>query len=348
MDRKNRKRRNLNNIIVFICCFGFVAGIVTSCILMFLWGANLPSEDIIRTNAKKVLFNVIFIGFLLTLIGYIYKKVFIERPIVRILEITDKIKGGDFSARAKNYKNLDVLYDFNMIIDNINLMAQELSGVETLRTDFIANVSHELKTPLAVIQNYSTMLQLPDLTDEMRLEYAKKITDSSKKLTALITNILKLNKLENQQILPESTVFNLTEQICKSMLEFEDIWEEKEIGISTDFDDITVKSDAQLLSIVWHNLFSNAVKFTDKGGKIYVSIKKENNKAVVTVKDTGCGIPKNVKGHIFEKFYQGDTSHSSEGNGLGLALVKRIMDLTGNEIEAESEEGFGSTFTVRI
>ena len=224
-----------------------------------------------------------------------------------------------------------------------------MSGIETLRTDFISNVSHELKTPLSIIQNYGTLLQQPDLPEERRMEYAKTVTDASRRLANLITNILKLNKLENKQIYPTQTVYNLGEQLCECLLTFENIWEEKSIEINTDLaEDIQIKSDAELLSLVWNNLFSNALKFTPNGGCVSVSLWAEPGYAVVKVSDTGCGISPEVGAHIFEKFYQGDTSHATQGNGLGLALVKRVVDIVEGDISVSSKIGKGSSFTVKI
>ncbi|MBQ8038612.1 MAG: HAMP domain-containing histidine kinase, partial [Lachnospiraceae bacterium] len=223
------------------------------------------------------------------------------------------------------------------------------SSTETLRTDFIANVSHELKTPLAVMQNYGTLLQKPGLPEEKRVEYARAVTDASRRLADLISNILKLNKLENQQIFPDGTTYDLSEQLCECLLAFEDIWEKKELEIDTDMEDgIFVKADPEIMSLVWNNLFSNAIKFTENGGKVTLSLKADEDFAYVQVSDTGCGISKEVGMHMFDKFYQGDTSHATQGNGLGLALVKRIMDITGSDISVESELGRGTTFTVKM
>ena len=235
------------------------------------------------------------------------------------------------------------------IIECINKMAKELSGVETLRNDFVANVSHELKTPLAVMQNYGTLLQAPDISDEKRIEYAKAVTDASRRLADMMTNILKLNRLENQQIYPKSETYDLSEQLCECLLQYENIWESRNIDIDTDIEEnIFVSADAELLSLVWSNLFSNAFKFTESGGKVTLSLSADHRYAIVKVKDTGCGIPAEVGSHIFEKFYQGDTSHATQGNGLGLALVKRVVDIMQGEISVESTVGVGSTFTVKI
>lgn len=228
-------------------------------------------------------------------------------------------------------------------------MSEEIKGVETLRTDFIANVSHELKTPLAAINNYGTLLQSPDLTEEKRIQYAKSVTDASRSLANLITNILKLNKLENQQLYPVSKPYNLSEQLCECLLSFEDVLERKNLAIDTDIEEnIMINADAEMLSLVWNNLFSNAIKFTEMNGKISVILKKENGVAEVLVGDTGCGMSSETGRHIFEKFYQGDTSHAAKGNGLGLSLVKRVVDITNCEISVQSELGKGSKFTVKL
>ena len=228
-------------------------------------------------------------------------------------------------------------------------MAAELSSVETLRTDFIANVSHEMKTPLAVMQNYGTLLQTPDLPEEKRIEYAKAITDASRRLADMMTNILKLNRLENQQIYPNLTTFDLGEQLCESLLQYESTWERKNIEIETDIaEGVFVSADAELLSLVWNNLFSNAFKFTEDGGKVTLTLTADEKYATVKVTDTGCGMSAGVGAHIFEKFYQGDTSHQTQGNGLGLPLVKRVVDIMQGEIGVESAVGVGTTFTVKI
>ena len=228
-------------------------------------------------------------------------------------------------------------------------MAQALSGIETLQTDFIANVSHELKTPLAVMQNYATLLNQPNLSQEDRVQYAKQIAQSSRHMADMITNILKLNKLENQSIFPASQTYDLGEQLCECLLGFEDIWEKKEIEIETELEDeILVTADPELLSLVWNNLFSNAFKFTDSGGTVSLRLSSLEEMVQVQVSDTGCGMSPDVGAHIFEKFYQGDTSRAQHGNGLGLALVKRVIDIVGAEISVQSEPEVGSTFTVTI
>lgn len=334
----------------FALNFLMISFVVTCCMLLFLsqlqnaMGTEFSKSEI-ESAAKLTFGNVMLISLLFTLLNGAVSWFTVQKPIRRIIKVVEKIMSGDFSARIP----LRGESSFNVIADYINKMAEELSGIETLRTDFVANVSHELKTPLSIIQNYGTMLQAPDLSEENRLEYAKTITASSKRLADLITNILKLNRLENQQIFPEKRVYDLGEQLCECMLNFESAWEEKSIDIITDIEDgVLVNSDPELLSLVWNNLISNAVKFTDSGGAVSLSLKTEGELAAVEVSDTGCGISPEVGQHIFEKFYQGDTSHATKGNGLGLALVKRVADITGCEITVTSEMGKGSAFTVKL
>jgi signal transduction histidine kinase len=311
-------------------------------------GLTLTGEDLNKAS-KLTFLNVVAISLLFTVIDSIRRYFAIERPIKKIGEAAERIIEGDFSVRIPRLNEAYGENSLNRVIDCFNKMAEELSGTETLRTDFIANVSHELKTPLSVMQNYAVMLQSKSLSEEERVEYARAISESSKRLAALITNILKLNKLENQQIIPLSESYDLGEQICECLLAFEDVWEKKNIEIETDIGDgVTVCADPEMMSLVWNNLFSNAFKFTDNGGKVCVKVFCDGEDAVVKIEDTGCGISGEVGAHMFDKFYQGDTSHSAKGNGLGLSIVKRIIDLLSAEIYVESEPGVGSTFTVRI
>jgi len=302
----------------------------------------------IASAAKITFINVLLLTFIFAAIDYIRRKANVDRPAKIITDTTEKIMQGDFTARVPNMHGAG-MDGFNRIGAAVNSMASELSSVETLRTDFIANVSHEMKTPLAVMQNYGTLLQAPDLSEEKRMEYAKGVTDASRRMADMMTNILKLNRLENQQIYSEVSEFDLGEQLCECLLQYESVWENSEIEIETEIEEgVMIKADAELLGHVWNNLFSNAFKFTDRGGKVSVSLTATEHHAVVKVTDTGCGMSPEVGAHIFEKFYQGDSSRSVQGNGLGLALVKRVVDIMKSEISVESAVGKGSTFTVRM
>ncbi len=346
--------RLLRSVRYYVPFFLLMAFVVTCCMLLFLsimqnsMGVEFTKEHI-ELAAKLTFGNVVLISLLCTVIDRIRRWFMVDRPVQRIVSAAEQVMKGNFSVYIQPLHGLYAQDGFDAIVDCFNRMTKELGSIETLRTDFISNVSHELKTPLSVIQNYGTMLQQPGLPEEQRREYAKTVTDASRRLADLITNILKLNKLENQQIYPEKEVFDLGEQLCECLLAFEDIWEEKGIELDTDLaEDITIQSDRALLSLVWNNLFSNALKFTPSEGHVSVSLKAEGAFAVVEVSDTGCGISPEVGAHIFEKFYQGDTSHAMQGNGLGLALVKRVMDIVDGDISVNSEVGKGSVFTVSI
>ncbi len=296
--------------------------------------------------AVLMLVVIVILSVICTLIDFIRRKRTIDRPVKRILEATEKIASGDFSVRLDIDSPYGKYSPYEVIMENINVLAAELGKSEVLKTDFIANVSHELKTPLTVIQNYATLLQDEGLDKETRKKYAKTLSQAAKRLTDLITNILKLNKLENQEIKPEFERINLTEALAQTVLSYEGLIESKKLELDCDLDDVHIVSAPSLLEIVWNNLLSNAVKFTEEGGRIGVSLKAEKSKAVVKISDTGCGISPEMGARIFEKFYQGDTSHSGEGNGLGLALVKKVIDILGGEISVNSALGKGSTFTI--
>ncbi len=270
-----------------------------------------------------------------------------EHPLREMAKTTAAFGHGDLDARV----HLKGSYpeEVEELALSINNMASSLQKSEYSRQEFVANVSHELKTPLAVMQNYAMLLQQPELSEEDRIRYAKGISEACCRLSGLITNILKMSKLENQQIYPATSDIVLDEQLCECLLTFENVWESKEIEIETDIaEEVRIAADPELLSLVWNNLFSNAFKFTDNGGKVSVSMRTEGEYAVVSVSDTGCGMTPEVGKHIFEKFYQGDTSHATQGNGLGLALVRRVVDIMGGDIDVSSEVGVGSTFTVRL
>ena len=233
-----------------------------------------------------------------------------------------------------------------MILD-FNKMVEELGSVETLKTDFISNVSHEMKTPIAIIKNYAQLIQMENTTEEEKLEYAENIEAVAERLAILISNILKLNKLENQRIDPDIEVYDLCRQLEDCILQYEEMWDKKDLNLEVEMEDrAMVQADPSLMELVWNNLLSNAIKFTDPGGSVQVRQKFRDSFIEVEVTDTGCGMNRESVKHIFDKFYQGDTSHSKEGNGLGLALVKRVLVLMDGEISVKSEEGKGSTFKV--
>ena len=350
-DSGKKIARIIYNYLLFFLLVAFLVSCSTVLFVTTLrdtLNLQLTSENV-SMAAKLTFGNVIFLSFLFTLIDYVRRKFTTERITKRIAQAAQKVVQGDFSVRIEPMNRLSTDENLNEIIHCFNTMAAELGSVETLRTDFIANVSHEMKTPLSVMQNYGKLLQMPGLSEEKRMEYAKGVTEGSHRLADMMTNILKLNKLEKQQIYPKTAEYDLGEQLCECLLQFENVWEEKNIDIETEIaEDVKVNTDEELLSLVWNNLFSNAFKFTPEGGKVTLILETTEEQAIVKVKDTGCGISREVGKHIFEKFYQGDTSHATQGNGLGLALVKRVVDILQGEISVESLPGKGSTFIVKF
>ncbi len=334
--------------------FLLVAFLVTCTTMLFVSvlsrtaGIELTPE-VIGTAAKLTLGNVVLLSLAVTGCDLLRRRLTTERVTKEISEGARRLARGDYSVRIKRVSSFGIDEQFNEIIDAFNTVAEELSGVETLRSDFIATVSHEIKTPLAVITNYARLLRAGGITDTEREEYARGISDAAARMSDMITNILRLNRLENQKIYPKGERIDLGERLIRCVLDFEEVWERKGIELDTDIEEgVVLVTDGELLDLVFTNLLSNAFKFTESGGRVSVSLHRDGEWCEVRICDTGCGIDAKVGGHIFDKFYQGDTSHATEGNGLGLSLVKRIVDVLGATLSVESELGAGSEFTVRI
>ena len=308
---------------------------------------RLKWNELVQTIVPMVYWGCVAVG--LTLFTRRKIKSTYEEPLHRLAEATEQVANGDFSVYVPTTHTSDRLDYLDVMILDFNKMVEELGSVETLKTDFVSNVSHEMKTPIAVIKNYAELLQTGKGTEEERLEYAQNIEEAAGRLSSLISNILRLNKLEHQQIDPEIEPYDLCGQLEECILNYEEMWDEKDLDLEVDMEEkAVVDADRSLMELVWNNLLSNAVKFTEPGGKVTVRQISSDGYAEVEVTDTGCGMSRENIRHIFDKFYQGDTSHSQEGNGLGLALVRRILVLMNGEISVVSEEGRGSTFTVRV
>lgn len=272
-----------------------------------------------------------------------------EEPMQELAKATAKVAQGDFSVYVAPNHTMDKLDYLDVMITDFNKMVEELGSIETLKTDFFSNVSHEIKTPLAIIHNNAELLNRDGTTEEQRREYTENILHATRRLSNLVMNMLKLNKLEKQVIKPVPQSYDVCAQICECALQFEDMWDKKDIDFVADLEDrAMIRADEGLLEMVWTNLLSNAVKFTPAGGTITITQTTEEGKIKVCVSDTGCGMDEATLKRIFDKFYQGDPSHATEGNGLGLALVRRILELSDGTITVKSAPGKGSAFTVTL
>lgn len=329
----------------------FTLAIFLTLLLLFLVTAvfvmiafNLGIMPVIFGNPFVLMIVIYVISTILATLVAIYINRTILTPIERLSEASKKVAKGNFDVR------LDVSDDteeLNAVFANFNKMAEDLTSIETLRNDFVANVSHEFKTPLSAIEGYVTLLQDPNLSEEERAECTQKILINTRRLSDLTGNILLLSKLENQSYVEGEHTFRLDEQIREVFLTLEQKWTAKQLELELDeLPDTTVCAPEGLLLQVWMNIIGNAVKFTEEGGTVSAKIADLGDRVSVTVRDTGIGIDESTLGHIFDKFYQGDTSHRIQGNGLGLALCREIVEKCGGTISVESEVGRGSAFTV--
>lgn len=266
------------------------------------------------------------------------------RPIREMNKATKLIAKGNFNVRVSVPKNAEM----GELVNNFNRMTRDLGSTETLQRDFINNVSHEFKTPLASISGFAKLMQSGGLSEEQQAEYAGIIAEESDRLARLSSSILQLTRLDNASSLSGVTEFSLDEQLRRTIVLLAGQWEPKNIDMEVEVEEITLRGNRELLGEVWMNLLTNAIRFTPEGGHISVRASELLDDIQVEVEDDGCGMTPEVKARVFERFYQADRSRSNEGNGLGLALVKRVVELSGGSVEVESAPGSGSVFRVRL
>lgn len=340
---KRRQNKIFNRITFIVVLMLFVLLVVAMAITIGLSAAiarawKIDEDNIILFATIILAISVIF-GIALS---FAYSAIIIRasRPYLNALQ---KVAEGDFSVRIEDsaaFANLNIAKNFNN-------MVSQLDSVETLRENFVSDFSHEFKTPIVSIAGFAKLLKDPTLTAEQRNEYLDVIIDESNRLVELSESVLLLNRLESQEVTKEK--YQLDEQIRQCVLMFEQQCANKGIELNVDLqDNVVINSNYKLVSQVVVNLLSNAVKFTENGGKITVGCKTQGLNALITVSDTGCGMDEETKSNIFNKFFQGDTSHTTPGNGLGLSIVKKIVDMLDGQIFVESKVGAGSTFTVLL
>lgn len=308
---------------------------------------KLGWNDFIQSAVPILYWSAVAIG--LTLFTRRKVRKTYDIPMRQLAEATDKVAHGDFSVFVPPIHTLEKKDYLDLMIMDFNKMVEELGSIETLKTDFFSNVSHEIKTPFSIIQSHAELLHSDHLPENQRKEYTEMILKATHRLSNLITNMLKLSKLEKQAITPMPEPYDVCRQLCECALQFEDVWEKKGIEFIADIEErAIISADGELMALVWNNLLSNAVKFTEPGGTVILRQTSNEKEILVQIKDNGCGMSEKTLEHIFDKFYQGDTSHATEGNGLGLAIALRVLQLLSFNIFAESAVGKGSTFTVQI
>ena len=273
---------------------------------------------------------------------YFYRKK--QKEIKTLTDAISRVAEGDYSSKIEPEKNTNLL----PVYEDFNKMCAELESVTILRNDFINNYSHEFKTPIASINGFASLLLEKELSFEEQRQYLEIIVDESARLSRLAHNTILLSKLTAQQIVTEAEEYDLSEQLRQCSIILSKKWLDKQIEFSGDFAPVTISGNKETLQHLWLNLLDNAVKYTPCGGEITVRCFEDGNDAVVSVSDTGEGMDEETMKHLFDPYYQADASHSGQGLGLGLSIVKRIIELYSGSITVESEKSVGSTFTVRL
>lgn len=304
---------------------------------------NWLLEDVLEFRLAPWLWVVIFSVILCGVLGWLISALFFE-PITRLSRAMRKVGGGDFSVRLETSSRIREVRD---TYDNFNLMTQELGATEIVQTDFVSNVSHEFKTPINAIEGYATLLQSGPQTADQAL-YVEKILLNTRRLNELVSNILLLSRVDNQAINTNRAQYRLDEQVRQAIVLLEPKWVQKDLDLDVDLDALEYIGNESLLLHVWVNLIDNAIKFDPPCGLLRLRLLRQDNRAVFTVEDSGPGIAPEAQQHIFDKFYQADNSRMAEGNGLGLALVKRVLDVCGGSVYVENLPEAGCRFTVTL
>ena len=350
-NRIKADRKRLTTLTLFLALFVFcillaAIGLTVLGVFILEWAGVISGLD----EEMDMWVIVIFMSVISLILGWVLVFFSIRiplKPIHTLISHMNRLAMGDFETRMENKGVLSNHPAMKGISDSFNKLAEELEHTEMLRGDFINNFSHEFKTPIVSIAGFAKLLKRGNLTEEQRLAYLDSIEEESLRLSYMATNVLNLTKIENQTILTDVTEFNLSEQVRSAVLLLESKWGEKNIDLQLDFDEYTVEGNEELLKQVWINLMDNAVKFSPRCGTVILDVSEGTDTVAVTVSNTGPGISPEKVDKIFSKFYQADESHAAEGNGIGLAIVKRVIDLHSGSISVNCKEGM-TTFTVTL
>ncbi len=338
--RKNRHYR-IHLYFILIAISVIVGTLIVAALLSYFVGKSLNlNEHPMSLVGWAALFVV-----LVTTADTIFLSHFIFEPIAKLSHSMNGVAKGDFQLTLQTRSKVSEIRDSYR---SFNRMTAELAATETLQTDFISNVSHEFKTPLTAVEGYATLLQDPLISEEERAAYIDKILVNTRRLSELVGNILLLSKAENTAIGVQPKAYLLDEQVREVFLSFEPKWGEREIEFDIDLEEITYVGVESLLYHVFANLLDNAIKFTPKGGMITMRLYDGEDAVTFAISDNGPGIPEEERSRIFRKFYQADSSHSHIGSGLGLALVKQVLDLCRGTIAVTDAQGGGACFTVTL
>ena len=335
-------------LVLFVFFVLVITGIVIGSIFIFFVKMNWIQRSPRYGSEKNVLAPFIVLFFLSLVIGTTLTALFsrkIMQPYKKALEGLDKVARGDFNVKL-HFKHGG--YELMRLSESFNQMTTELNSIETLRSDFINHFSHEFKTPIVSIQGFAKLLKDPTLPEAERQKYIEIIIQESGRLTKLSSNVLNLTNIENRSILANKKNIQLDEQLRQVLLILEPKWQEKNMTLDLDLPPVQIFSDEELLQQLWINLIDNAIKFSHPDSPLVVQIKPDFDSVCVIIRDFGIGMSKETQTHLFDKFYQGEASHSKEGNGLGMPLVKKIVDLCGGKLVVESSLEQGSTFSVII
>ena len=310
-------------------------------ILLHIWGTFY--WNVTPKSSTLVFWSLVIMGAIVGITSTLFSRHF-NHMVSGLTGGLKSVAEGDFSRRLDPKKGgpLEAAYE------DFNKMSQELQSIQTLRDDFINHFSHEFKTPITAVKGFAELLREPETTPEEREQYLQIIIDESSRLAALANNTLLLTKLESQQFIAEKRRYSLDEQIKRCAILLSPAWEKKEISFTANLEPAEYDGNEELMRHVWLNLLSNAVKYTPEGGEIAVTLQPSREELTVTVAATGIGMPPEVRAHIFDKYYQGSPNSGGRGLGLGLSIALRIVELCGGNIQVDSVENQGSTFTVRL